>query len=199
MVMIRSSSPMQLDRTLSSVVLPDPVPPHTTMFSRACTQAVRKSATGGVSEPNLTKSSIVRRLLLNFRMVMHGPAMEIGGMTTFTREAVGKTRIDQWIVRVEMLAKRFENAVNHFLNVRVVVKRDVRAHRLAGALHINPVGTIDHDLGDAGVFQQRLDWTEGEEIIQNLLQNLGADVLGESRVGGLRALGSSSSMAWRAA
>ena len=39
MVTIRSSSGMKTERTLSSVVLPVPVPPETMMFSRAWTHA----------------------------------------------------------------------------------------------------------------------------------------------------------------
>ena len=38
---------MNAERTLSSVVLPEPVPPETTMLSRASTQASRKSTISG--------------------------------------------------------------------------------------------------------------------------------------------------------
>jgi len=43
MVTMRSAGDMNPERTFSSVVLPDPVPPETTMFSRART-AGRRSA-----------------------------------------------------------------------------------------------------------------------------------------------------------
>ena len=42
---------MKLDSTLSSVVLPAPVPPLIRQFSRALTQCARKSSIGCVSAP----------------------------------------------------------------------------------------------------------------------------------------------------
>ena len=42
MVTMRSSSGMKPDSTFSSVVLPAPVPPEITMFSRARTQALQQ-------------------------------------------------------------------------------------------------------------------------------------------------------------
>ena len=50
MVTMRSLSEMKLDRMLSSVVLPAPVPPDTMMFSRLLTAARRKSSIGWVSD-----------------------------------------------------------------------------------------------------------------------------------------------------
>src|SRR3712207_5280710 len=88
--MIRSSSGMKDDRTLSSVVLPEPVPPETTQFNRDTTQARRNSAISGVMLPKRIKSSMPRGTFENFRMVMVGPTREIGGMTMFTREPSGR-------------------------------------------------------------------------------------------------------------
>ena len=51
MVMIRSSFGMKLESTFSSVVLPEPVPPETTMFSRASTAARRKVTISWVRVP----------------------------------------------------------------------------------------------------------------------------------------------------
>ena len=45
------------DSTLSSVVLPVPVPPLMRMFMRPCTHAARKSATWPVSVPSSMRSS----------------------------------------------------------------------------------------------------------------------------------------------
>ncbi len=59
MVMTRSSSGMKEESTFRVVVLPAPVPPETRMLSRPLTQARRKSATGWVSVPKLTRSSSV--------------------------------------------------------------------------------------------------------------------------------------------
>ena len=57
---------MKLESTLSSVVLPEPVPPATTMFSLASTQTLRKSETGWVNAPKRTRSAAVMQPVLNF-------------------------------------------------------------------------------------------------------------------------------------
>ena len=49
MVTIRSFSEMKLERVLSKVVLPEPVPPEMIMFNLAFTQPLRNSSMGGVS------------------------------------------------------------------------------------------------------------------------------------------------------
>jgi len=50
---------MKLDRTLSVVVLPEPVPPETSMFRRDRTQERTNCAMGSVRLPNLIKSLIL--------------------------------------------------------------------------------------------------------------------------------------------
>ena len=76
---------MKPERTLRSVVLPEPVPPATTMFLRSSTQTRRKPAIASVHVPIRTKSSAVSTRLANLRMVTHGPMSESGGMMAFTR------------------------------------------------------------------------------------------------------------------
>ena len=71
MVTMRSSFGMNDDRTFSIVVLPEPVPPETTMFRRASTQARRKSNISGVAVPKRIRSSTVNGEAENLRMVMH--------------------------------------------------------------------------------------------------------------------------------
>ena len=66
-VMTRSLSGMNDDRTLRVVVLPDPVPPDTNTLRRASTQALRNSNISAVAVPKLTRSSTVNGLAANFR------------------------------------------------------------------------------------------------------------------------------------
>ena len=56
---MRSVAGMKLERMFKRVVFPDPVPPETTMFFLALTQAPKKSAASGVIEPNLIRSLTV--------------------------------------------------------------------------------------------------------------------------------------------
>jgi hypothetical protein len=53
MVTMRSSSGMNPDRMLSSVVLPEPVPPEMNTLRRASTHARRNSIISEVAVPNL--------------------------------------------------------------------------------------------------------------------------------------------------
>ena len=89
-VTMRSSLGRKDDSTLSVVVLPEPVPPETKMFSRACTQARRNSNISGVAVPKRTRSSVVNGDAANLRTVSTGPTRLIGGMTALTREPSGR-------------------------------------------------------------------------------------------------------------
>ena len=77
---------MKEDSTLSSVVLPVPVPPETMMFSRAWTQACSSSAISGDSVPKAIRSSTVNGSLANLRMVSDDPLTASGGMIALTRD-----------------------------------------------------------------------------------------------------------------
>jgi hypothetical protein len=90
MVMMRSPAGMKLDRTFSSVVLPEPVPPEMTMFSRPRVQADRNSTRSGVMVPKASRSSTVRGSRLNLRTVSTGPVSDTGGMMALTREPSGR-------------------------------------------------------------------------------------------------------------
>ena len=88
-VMIRSPSGTALESAFSSVVLPAPVPPEMTMFSRARTSARSRAAVGASSEPIRISSSIVNSRG-NRRIVIVGPRSASGGMITFTRSPLGR-------------------------------------------------------------------------------------------------------------
>jgi len=85
MVMIRSSVGTKDESTFSVVVLPEPVPPPITIFSRPRTQAWSRCATGGVMVPNAMRSSTVNGSVANFRIVSREPSSATGGTTALTR------------------------------------------------------------------------------------------------------------------
>ena len=87
---MRSSLGMNDDRTLSVVVLPEPVPPDTKRFSRASMHARRNSNISGVAVPNPIRSSTVYGRVENFRTVMTGPTSDSGSMIALTREPSGR-------------------------------------------------------------------------------------------------------------
>ena len=90
MVTMRSSWGTKLDSTLSSVVLPVPVPPDTRMFSPPSTAADSTADTAGVKVPISTRSAAWNGSLANFRMVRIEPSSDSGGTMTFTREPSGR-------------------------------------------------------------------------------------------------------------
>ncbi len=84
-VMTRSRAGTALSRQLSSVVLPAWVPPATTMFSPAATQAARNDAACRVTVPSPTSSSSVVARTTNFRMLTAQCSAVMSGMTTCSR------------------------------------------------------------------------------------------------------------------
>ena len=77
---------MKADRALSSVVLPEPVPPLTRMLRRAATAAASSSWSSSVSVPSSTSSVGPGRAAEKRRIDSEGPSTASGGMTTWTRE-----------------------------------------------------------------------------------------------------------------
>jgi hypothetical protein len=85
-VMTRSSSGMNAERTPRSVVLPEPVPPETTRFALPRTHAARNASARGPSVPPRTSCSGVNGTGANFRTLSAGPQSERGETIACTRE-----------------------------------------------------------------------------------------------------------------
>ena len=90
MVATRSSAGMKADRAFMRVVFPDPVPPETTMFTRARVQAERKSTISWVIAFFSTRSLNCRGVLLDRRIERSVPSSARGGITAFTRDPSGR-------------------------------------------------------------------------------------------------------------
>ena len=84
-VTVLSPSSMKAVRALSSVVLPEPVPPETRMFRRQAPMTFSNFAPIGVIEPNPTRSSSRSLSFLNFLIVRVAPSIDKGGPITLTR------------------------------------------------------------------------------------------------------------------
>ncbi len=137
MVTIRSSLGMNDERTLSVVVLPEPVPPETKMFRRASTQALRKSNISGVAVPKRIRSSTVNGEAANFRIVMTGPTSESGGMIALTREPSVRRASTIGLRLVDAAADRGDDPIDDPHDMVVVLEDDVRQLQLAGALDVD--------------------------------------------------------------
>jgi len=81
---MRVRSP-KVDKTPSSVVLPELVPPETITFARPRTQAARNRSMRDPSAPLARSPSGVKGTGENLRMFRVGPQSERGGMIACTR------------------------------------------------------------------------------------------------------------------
>src|SRR5713101_5324786 len=81
---------MKFESTFSVVVLPEPVPPLTTIEIRDRTQARMKFAMSWFSVPKFTRSCTLYGTRENFRIVMLEPCTASGGITMLTREPSGR-------------------------------------------------------------------------------------------------------------
>src|SRR5581483_8808541 len=74
-----------LERALSRVVLPDPVPPEMMIFSRQRAAISRAWPSSGENVPSSQNFDIVILDFENLRIEMQGPFRLRGGITTLTR------------------------------------------------------------------------------------------------------------------
>src|SRR5438445_116958 len=66
---------------------------------------------------------------------------------------------------------RGDDSLDHARDVLVADERDVRELQLALALDVRAERPVDHDLGDGVVVQERLDRTESEDLVHDLLEH----------------------------
>ena len=170
MVTMRSPVGMKFDRTLSSVVLPEPVPPEMTMFLRATTQTSRNSAIAGLSAPKLDQ--VARRracACANLRIVSAGPVQRQRRDDGVDARAVLQARVDHRRRLVDAAAERRDDALDHAQHRAFAGERQRVPLQPAGALDVDLVEAVDHDLGDAVVGQQLLERPEAERLVEHLL------------------------------
>ena len=168
-VTMRSPFGMNEDRTLSVVVLPEPVPPDTKTLSRASMQTRTKSNISGVAVPK--PDQVVHR-------VRRRRELADGDDGADERErlddrvdarAVGEARVDARARLVDPAAHRRDDPVDDAQDVLVVEERRVDAQDLAAALDVDVVGAVDHHLGDGLVVEERLDRAEARDVVDQLL------------------------------
>ena len=120
-VTTRSSTPMFSESAFKSVVLPEPVPPETTMLSCALVASSSSVAMPGCMAPVRASSAMENPPARKRRMEMAAPSMASGGPMMFTREPSGRRASHmglssstcrptpsamRWAMRVKWLASR---------------------------------------------------------------------------------------------
>ena len=103
--------------------------------------------------------------------------------------AIRQTRIHQRIASVQRLAQRTSDPFDHLPEMRLIVENDLRPHRLAVALDVNPVGAVHHHFGDTRVFQKRLDRTKPIKLVDHRAHQRGSNILRQTGVGGPQRVG----------
>ena len=184
MVMMRSSSGMKCDSTLSSVVLPEPVPPETTMFSRD--DDARAQELGDLGRHRAEADQVVDAQLL-FGELSDGdrrPDQRDRRNDDVHARAIGQAGVADRAGLVDVAAERRHDAVDDAAHVVVVVELDVAQQQPALPLEVDLLRAVDHDLGDGRVLQQRLDGPEADDVGGQLLEQ--ALALGARRAPGSR-------------
>ena len=179
MVTMRSPCGMKLDTTLSSVVLPVPVPPLIRMFSLPSTQVERNSMSDGRGRAGAD--------------VVLGPQHHLGELADGERRAVdserrddgvhagavGQAGVDHGRGLVHAAADGGHDAVDDAAQGGLVCEGDLGLLEQATALDPDAGGVVAHDLGDVGVLEQRGDGAVADDVGGDLLDQAGLLLGGE--------------------
>ncbi len=155
--MIRSESGIAPESALSSVVLPEPVPPEIRMLSSAWTHSSRNSRHSWVSEP------LSRRSLRSQRDLGELPDREQRSGQRQRRDhrvdaaAVRQAGVDHRRGLVDPAADLGHDLVDDPPQVVVVGEPHLGPLQPALALEPDVARTVDHDLGHAVVIEKGLD------------------------------------------
>ena len=136
-VTMRSCSGMKPESRLSSVVLPAPVPPETTTFSRPRTIALMTCATAGVRLPNWIRSSIVNSSTANRRIESTGAVERKRRNDRVDARTILEPRVDHRRRLIDAPADGRHDAIDDVQQVRIVRERHVRQLELAAALDVH--------------------------------------------------------------
>src|SRR6266446_4523092 len=81
--------------------------------------------------------------------------------------SVGKAGVYHRRRLVHTSANSRNDLVDNVHQVRVVLEHDVALFEHSGALYVNLFGTIDQDVVDRRILEQRLQWAEAKYFVQN--------------------------------
>ena len=183
MVTMRSSCGMNEESTLSVVVLPAPVPPETRMFRRPRTQPSSRSAASRERESKLIRSSIGVGVLGELSDRQLGAVERERRDDGVDTAAVGQAGVHHRAGLVDAAADLADDLVDRAAQVRLVRELGVGLDQLAAALDVDAVEGVDHDFGQVGVAQQRLERAVAEDVVRDLLGDAGPVDRGHRLVG----------------
>ena len=162
---------MKPDSTLSSVVLPAPVPPLISMFMRARTQCSRNSSIGRVSDRIATRSSALQPLR---RKAADGEQRTVDGQRRndgVDTRAIRQACVDHRRAVVDAPSDAADDPIDHPHQVLVVLERRRQPFELALALDVHQLVGVDQDVRDRWVAQQRLERTKSEDLVDDVAED----------------------------
>ena len=171
MVTIRSSAGTNEDSTFSVVVLPEPVPPLITMFSRPphagaqqrgdrrCHRAERDEVVHG--------EGIGRELPDGQQRAVEGDGRHDG----IDPAAVGQARVHHGAGLVDAAADPGHDLLDGPAQVGLVGEARVHGVQAAAALDVHLIVPVDHDLGHLGVAQVGLERSVAQDVVENLVRD----------------------------
>ena len=130
----------------------------------------RISAPCGVMVPNLTSWSSVSLSFLNLRMVSAGPSIASGGTMALTREPSGRRASQIGEDFVDAAADLADDALADVEKLLVVAEADAGLLDLAFDFDVDRAGAVHHDVGDVVARQQRLERTETEHVVADVVE-----------------------------
>ena len=169
---MRSSLSIEPVRQLSSVVLPEPVPPEIRTLQRTRPMISRMVLPAGVIEPNLTSCSSLQPVLLELTNGERGTVDGQRRRDDVDARAVGKTRVADRARFVDAAADLADDALADVHQLRVVGEADAGLLHLAADFDEGRRGAVDHDVGDVVAGQQRLERTVAEHVVADVLEQL---------------------------
>ena len=159
---------MKLDRTFSSVVFPAPVPPEMITLRRDSHGRFQKV------EHRLGEGLAVDQVMCAEASRTKSTDRENRAVQRQRRDdgvhprTVHEPGIDHRAGFVDPAPDRADDPLDDLQQVAVVLEHDRRRLQLAVPFDVDLIVTVHEDVRDVRVSEQRLQWTEPEELVQHV-------------------------------
>ena len=171
-VMTRSSFSMKAVRQLSSVVLPEPVPPEISTLARTRPRMRSTSAPSGEIELYLTSCREGQLVLLELTDGERGAIDGERRGDHVDARAIRKARVADRRAFIDAAADLAHDALADVHQVAVVAEAYVGQLHLAADFDVALLAAVHHDVGDVVAGQQRLERTISKNVVTDVLEQI---------------------------
>ena len=169
-VMMRSSLSMNWVRQLSSVVLPEPVPPETSVLTRQRPMTLQDL--GALRRDRAEADELVERQLVLLELA-DGERRAVDGERRHDdvdAGAVGQARVADRRGFVDAPADLADDALADVQELLVVAEADAGLLDLALDFDVGGAGAVHHDVGDVVAREQRLERPVAEHVVADVVE-----------------------------